>query len=119
MVQGQCSRPGSLVITAPPPRPPWRPPPGGTSPGWQGLIDMTSNFGLGADADCASMGGAWRMPMTMGVARAAAAKASAVFRDRVSWAVARWDIIASILACRFAPVTPETQASGDSIRRVC
>ena len=95
-------------------------PAGGYGPGCrlssQGLMEITSHFGMAAGAFCARMAGALSTPMTIGAASAATPSAAKVsFFAAVN---SRAMVPARIARRRFytsPPVTPETQGSGDSI----
>jgi hypothetical protein len=74
------NRPGSPGVAVPPPR--LRP--SGTSPGWQGLMDTTSNLGRGADSDCAPTGCASRIPTMSRTDRASWPDERVVFPKELS-----------------------------------
>src|SRR5260370_21692662 len=88
------------------------------------LTEATSNAGDSADSadfDCccagvyASATGAWPRPIARGPTRAATpALASRSFFARFNLCPVRFVRITSILLLRLAPVTPDTQSSGDS-----
>jgi hypothetical protein len=74
------NRPGSPGVAAPPPRPR----PGGTSLGWHGLMDTTSNLGRGADSDCAPTSGAPRIRAMSRTDRASRPAVRMIFPEELS-----------------------------------